>query len=367
MSSEGRHAASGFVGAAVVPHAPQMLSLPKSEDAAQVARVRAVMQQIGDAFRAMQPDLVVIIGNDHGDDFILRSVPAFMIHCGPRAAGRDGHHGHWAVDGESGLALVRALQDEGFDPAFTLDAPLGTFFTIPIEFMGWTRDTPVLPLFVNSYVPPQPSPERCFAFGQALARAMRHIGKRAVLIASGGMSHYPGTAVYAEPGPDNHADRKIFENIANGNLRSLLSLDENVLDATGNIELRAWLILAGVVGERRPQVTSFEPTWHHNYGTMGWTDLSPQPAPRLWYTAHPTRRVELARALHALRTEESAARAWLADAQAFGTRFDLTPEEAAALAAMDEVVMRDQMGMHALLTSGALRHLDRVRKTIGTA
>ena len=267
----------------------------------------------------------------------------------------------------AGLALVRALQDEGFDPAFTLDAPLGTFFTIPIEFMGWTRDTPVLPLFVNSYVPPQPSPERCFAFGQALARAMRHIGKRAVLIASGGMSHYPGTAVYAEPGPDNHADRKIFENIANGNLRSLLSLDENVLDATGNIELRSWLILAGVVGERRPQVTSFEPTWHHNYGTMGWTDLSPQPAPRLWYTAHPTRRVELARALHALRTEESAARAWLADAQAFGTRFDLTPEEAAALAAMDEVVMRDQMGMHALLTSGALRHLDRVRKTIGTA
>jgi len=362
MSTGQAHGAGGFIGAAVVPHAPQMLSLPKSEDAAQVARVRAVMLQIGEAFRAMQPDLVVVIGNDHGDDFILRSVPAFMVHCGPRAAGRDGHRGHWAVDGESGYALLRALQDEGFDPAFTLDAPLGTFFTIPIEFMGWTRETPVLPLFVNSYVPPQPSPERCFAFGQGLARAMRHIGKRAVLVASGGMSHYPGTTVYAEPGPDDQADEKIFASIAGGNLRSLLSLDENVLDATGNIELRSWLILAGVVGERRPQFTSFEPTWHHNYGTMGWTDLSPQAAPKLWYTAHSPQRVELSRALHALRTEEAAARAWLADPRAFAAAFDLAPDEAAALAAMDETVMRDHMGIHALLTSGALRHLDRVRQ-----
>lgn len=353
---------AGFVGAAAVAHAPQMLSLPDSEDAQQVARVRATMLAIGEAMRAQRPDLVIVIGNDHGDDFILRAVPAFMFHCGDRAEGRDAHRGSWAVDGTSGLALLRAMQEEGFDPAFTMDAPLGTYFTIPIEFMGFARGVPVLPLFVNSYVPPQPAPERCLAFGQALARAVKRLGRRAVLIASGGMSHYPGTSVYADPGPDDATDRALFERIAQGNLRAMLALDEHALDATGNIELRSWLILAGVVGERKPQVATFESNWHHNYGTFGWTDLAPQPPPRLWYGAHPVRRVALARALHLLRTDESAALAWLADAAAFAARHELAPDEAAALTAMDEETLRDGMGIHALLTSGAVRTINRLRK-----
>ena len=353
----------GFVGAAAVPHAPQMLSLPKSEDHDQVARVRKAMFGIGEAMRAEKPDLVIVIGNDHGDDFILRSVPAFMFHCGPRAVGRDGHAGHWAVDGEAGYELLRAMQDEGFDPAFTLDAPIGTFFTIPVEFMGWSKETPVLPLFVNSYVPPQPSPERCFAFGQALARAVERMGRRAVLIASGGLSHYPGTAVYSDPGPDLKADTEIFERIRGGNLRHLLSMDAAALDATGNIELRSWLILAGIVGDRKPQVASLEPNWHHTYGTFGWTDLKPKPPARLWYPANPTRRAELARALHALRTDEDAGRAFLADAAGFAARWDLAEDERAALIAMDEKAMRDAMGIHALLTSGAARGLDKLRKS----
>ncbi len=354
---------SGFVGAAVVPHAPQMLSLPPSEDAEQVKRVRDVMMQIGNDLRAKNPDMVIVIGNDHGDDFILRSIPAFMFHCGEVAEGRDGHHGKWAVNGASGYSLLRAMQEEGFDPAFTLDAPLGTYFTIPIEFMGWSRDTEVVPLFVNSYVPPQPSPERCMAFGQALSRAVQRLGKRAVLIASGGMSHYPGTSRYADPGPDDLADQKIFDNVSSGNLRSLLSLDENELDFTGNIELRSWLILAGVVGQRRPQYASFETNWHHNYGTFGWTDFSPSPLQKLWYTEHQTHRVELARALHSIRTDEVAARSWLSDSHAYAASFNLTPDEANALRAMDEVAMRDKLGIHALLTSGAIRHLAKISKT----
>jgi len=353
---------AGFVGAAAVPHAPQMLSLPRSEDAAQVARVRAAMQRIGDGFRAQRPDLVIVIGNDHGDDFIVRSVPAFMFHCGPRAAGRDGHGGHWAVDGEAGYRLVELMQDEGFDPAFTLDAQLGTFFTIPIEFMGWSRETSVLPLFVNSYVPPQPSAARCFAFGQALSRAVVRMGRRAVLVASGGLSHYPGTAAYAEPGPHNATDEKIVERISAGNLRHLLSLDEAALDATGNIELRSWLILAGVVGERRPDVVSYEPNWHHNYGTFGWTSLGALPAPKLYYTPNPTRRAELARALYALRTDVSAARAWLAGPAAFAAGYALAADERAALAILDEAQMRDVFGIHALLTSGAIRHVEKLKK-----
>jgi hypothetical protein len=93
--------------------------------------------------------VVIVISNAHCDDFVVRCVPAFAIHCGARAQGSGGHRGWWPIDGAAGYALVRELLDLGFDPAFTLDAGLGTAFTIPLEFCGYPRKTPFLPVFVN--------------------------------------------------------------------------------------------------------------------------------------------------------------------------------------------------------------------------
>jgi len=358
------HSRFGVCAAAAVPHAPQMLSLPASEDAAQVARVRETMHRLGAAMRAQEPDLVIVIANDHGDDFILRSVPAFMIHCGSSADGRDGHAGRWQVDGEAGYRLLEGLQDEGFDPAFTLDAPLGTYFTIPVEFMGWDRQTPILPLFVNSYVPPQPSGLRCHAFGQALQRVLQRQGRRAVLVASGGLSHYPGTAAYRDPGPDLETDRRIFQACQSGNLLHLLSLDDRELDRSGNIELRSWQILAGAIGQARPDISLLEPNWHHTYAVLGWTRLGKPPAAGpLNYDRIPSTRVELARALHCLRTDSVACRHFIDAPAAFADRFALDAEERALLIAMDEAALRDRCGVHALLTSGAVRRLTALRRT----
>src|SRR5438067_1536969 len=249
-SSNAINSRPGIVGAAIVPHAPQFLTLPETEDHAQVARVNRAMRDIGDRFRALDPDLLIVISNAHCDDFVVRCVPAFAVHCGVRAAGSGGHSGWWPIDGEAGYALVQELLDVGFDPAFTLDAALGTAFTIPLEFCGYPRETPFLPIFVNAYVPPQPAPERCFAFGQALARALERMGRRAVILASGGLSHYPGTPLY--PHPDLDTDRVIFERLAAGNLRYLLSLDAAALDKSGNVEWRSLQILAGAIGDRKP-------------------------------------------------------------------------------------------------------------------
>src|SRR6266851_3663285 len=107
----------GIVGAAIVPHAPQFLTLPETEDKAQVARVNAAMREIGDKFRALDPDLVIVISNAHCDDFVVRCVPPFAIHCGARAEGSGRHSGWWPIDGAAGHGLVRELLDGGFDPA----------------------------------------------------------------------------------------------------------------------------------------------------------------------------------------------------------------------------------------------------------
>jgi len=337
----------GIVGAAIVPHAPQFLTLPETEDKAQVARVNAAMHQIGEQFRALDPDLVIVISNAHCDDFVVRCVPAFALHCGARAQGSGRHSGWWPIDGAAGYALVKELLDAGFDPAFTLDAALGTAFTIPLDFCGYRRETPFLPVFVNAYVPPQPTPERCFAFGRALARALERLGRRAVVLASGGLSHYPGTPLY--PHPDLATDRIIFERLAAGNLCYLLSLDAAALDRTGNVECRALQILAGAIGDRPPQVSLFEPSWHHIYAVVGWTDLAPAAAATPHYPATEPARSALAAAIFALVSDPAAREQFHRDRGGFAARFELPADEGTALAALDRDALRERFRINPML------------------
>ena len=53
------------------------------------------------------------------------------------------------------------------------------------------RPLPALPKFDD--VPPADLTE---AFGKALARCLERMGRRAVVIVSGGLSHYPATPMY---------------------------------------------------------------------------------------------------------------------------------------------------------------------------
>lgn len=348
----------GIVGVAAVPHAPQLLSMPDTEDRDQVGRVRAALAALGARLRALEPDCVIVLSNDHGDHFVTHSIAPFCVHAAERADGMHGHRGDWTLDVSSAYPLVRAMGEEGFDLAFTLDAKIPTSFTIPYEFMGFDRDMPMTAIFLNAYVPPQPSPLRCHAFGHALARALGRMGRRAILIASGGLSHYPGTVHY--PNPDVNTDREIFEQMKLGNLEHLLAYGEDALDATGNVELRMTLAGAGAIaaaGARKPFLAEFEPSWHHTYAMLGWDLAEPVAGKPLIYPALPPSRVALVRAVHTLRVDGTAARRFLEDPAAYCDGFALAAEEREALVVSDFDALRDRFGIHALLTAGALAQL----------
>src|SRR5262249_53234511 len=125
--------------------------------------------------------------------------------------------------------------------------------------------------YVNAYLPPQPTMERCYA---AVARTVTSLGLKTVILSSGGMSHFPGTDRYANP--ELSWDRRVLEKLAAGNLKALIGFDEAELDQTGNIELRCWACAAGALGERKPEVVSMDPSWHHNYASLGWIGADAQ-------------------------------------------------------------------------------------------
>ena len=349
---------AGIVGGVCMAHAPQFFTLPETEDKATVARIMDLAAENGARLKALKPDVTICIANDHANQFLLHCVPSFTFHRGKRAegafAGRD--YG-FDVASDVSTGLIRYLQDEGFDPAFSSNMKLDYSFGIPLTFLG--VEGPIIPLYVNAYVPPQPRMERCYALGQAMARGLKAQGVRAVVACSGGLSHFPGTDRYSEP--DIEFDRKLMAEMETGNLRWLLSLDEKRLDDTGNIELRCWGVAAGLLGERKPDMASLDPSWHHNYATLAWwaEHEAAEDAPH-YPAVHPDR-VALTEALYRLANDAEERRRFLAGPEAWAAGLEISAEERAALVDLDEKGLT-ALGVHPFMPFMARLQLNEMKK-----
>ncbi|HEV3373531.1 MAG TPA: hypothetical protein VG145_13360 [Xanthobacteraceae bacterium] len=347
---------SSVIGGAMLPHAPQFFTMPETEDKANVEHVRAVAADIGNRLRALEPDLWIIFSNDHAEQFFHQAAPPFTIHVGGEASGEfAGRKFHWKIPSEISFELVRALYRQNFDPAFSSTAKIDYAIGIPLTHIGHTG--PVLPIYVNAYLPPQPTMERCYAFGQAVARTVTAMGLKTVILSSGGMSHFPGTDRYAKP--ELAWDKRVLEKLAAGNLKSLIGYDEAELDDTGNIELRCWACAAGALGERRPDIVSLDPSWHHNYASLAWIDpAAGAQAPH--YPAIKPELVALTSALHGLAHDAQQRAQYVADAGAYADRFALPPDQREALIRLDLPAMV-KMGAHPLVPFLAQMQIQRLR------
>jgi 2,3-dihydroxyphenylpropionate 1,2-dioxygenase len=348
----------GVVGGALVPHAPQFFSLPDTEDKAIVDRVRVALGEVGARLAALEPDLWIVIANDHANQFLLHCTPPFCFHLGAEVAGSFvGRDFRFRIDSAAAMKLMLHMQQEGFDPAFTNNADIDYAFGIPLTFLGVAA--PIVPLYVNSYVPPQPSMLRCFTFGTALARGVAAAGLRAVVIASGGMSHFPGTERYSRP--EVEFDRRLFDIMKSGNLRHLLALEERLLDDMGNVELRSWAIAAGMLGERKPDIAAFEPSWHHTYATLAWDAAPVRRDDPLHYPPIYPERVRLTQLLYRLANDPAERTRYLGDPRAYAAAADLARDEEIALAALDQGRIL-ALGIHPLVFFLAHMQIDHERR-----
>jgi 2,3-dihydroxyphenylpropionate 1,2-dioxygenase len=244
---------------------------------------------------------------------------------------------------------------QNFDPAFTSTARIDYAIGIPLTHLGVTD--PVLPIFVNAYLPPQPTMERCYQFGQAIARTVTQLGLKTVILSSGGMSHFPGTDRYSNP--ELAWDNKVLEKLATGNLKSLIGYDETELDDTGNIELRCWACAAGALGERKPDIVSMDPSWHHNYASLAWFG-GENKQKEAHYPSIKPELVELISALHGLAHEEQNRQQYMKDAAAYADKFKLSSDQREALIKLD-VPHIVKMGAHPLVPFLANMQIQRLR------
>jgi 2,3-dihydroxyphenylpropionate 1,2-dioxygenase len=125
--------------------------------------------------------------------------------------------------------------------------------------------------------------------------------------------------------------------------------------------LRCWAAAAGALGERRPDVAALEPSWHHNYASLGFFTPPPDgPGPH--YPSIKPELVELTTALHGLAHDENRRAEYLADAAAFAGRFRLTPPQRDALLGLD-IRALVALGIHPLVAFLANMQVERQRNT----
>jgi aromatic ring-opening dioxygenase catalytic subunit (LigB family) len=257
-----------IVAAVGTCHTPYMFTRPPDEDPAQLEQAGRAMQELGKTLDESKPDVILFFGADHVETFSVTCVPSFAIIAGNRAmarfAGREHTlpiHRDMAED-----ILNKLVVDHQFDMAYSEDAELGHAFSIPFEYVIGKRPIPVIPFFTNVYVPPLPTPRRCEALGRAIAEIVKGRKERVAIIASGGMSHFPGTSKYLHPEFD--FDRWLVSQFEAGRPDALLNMTGTQLDEVGNTELLNWAVMFGAVGSLEGELIDYIPTWHHGLAMM---------------------------------------------------------------------------------------------------
>jgi 3-O-methylgallate 3,4-dioxygenase len=228
------------------------------------AAMRHVRQTLGEA----RLDALVVLGDDQNESYREDCRPAFAIYFGDTIRNGNAQHAtyshfpDWYIQNRKGffepeaprdypvhstlaVHLIESLMDAGFDTASSKSLPEGegeghAIAYVHRQVMEAGRPVPVVPIFLNTYYPPnQPRPQRCYDFGQALRAAIeRFAGKERIgILASGGLSHFL---------VDEDFDRAILKACADRDAAFLKSLPRNKLNA-GSSEILNWVAVAGAV------------------------------------------------------------------------------------------------------------------------
>lgn len=143
-----------------------------------------------------QPDVAVVIHNDHGLNFFPDKMPTFAIGTAAEYRNADAGDGLPPHAGDPALSrhLIESLVGEEFDILSCQEMLVDHAFTQPLELL-WPGRHPCpvrsVPVCINTLQHPLPTPARCFKLGRAIGRAIEswQSDARVLVIGTGGLSH----------------------------------------------------------------------------------------------------------------------------------------------------------------------------------
>ena len=216
-----------------------------------------------DWLRRNRPDVVFLVFNDHATAFSLDLIPTFAIGTAARYEPADEGWGPRPVPpvmGHPELAahIAQSVIQEDFDLTIVNRMDVDHGLTVPLSLMCGRQDAQagawpfqVIPFAVNVVQYPVPSGRRCFALGQALARAVASFDEdlNVQVWGTGGMSHQlqgPRAGLINREWDNRFLDRLVEEPAQLAQVPHI----EYVREAgSEGIELVMWLIARGAMAD----------------------------------------------------------------------------------------------------------------------
>jgi len=256
-------------------------------------RNQAALERLQEVWREHAIDVVLVVGDDQRELFI-EQIPSLAIYTGAEMydlpsdlerlppslkKANWGWHGtepeSYPVAPAFATHLVTSLMGAGFDVAQINAQPagrsIGHAFTFIRRRIMRERCVPMVPVFVNTYFPPnQPTAARCVALGQALRRAVTEWPHdlKVCVVGSGGLSHF----LVDEP-----FDRRVLDALMTNDLEELAGIEQAEL-TSGTSEVRNWIVVAAALtDEYTPHLVDYIPIYRSLAGTgigtafMVWT------------------------------------------------------------------------------------------------
>ena len=247
---------------------------------------------LGKVLRRAELDTLVIVGDDQKELYHDDHMPAVLVYRGEtianvpnrttqsmdpdvawrpdwarRASARyyeENETRHYPVHAKLANHLIVGLIDREFDVATANALPDGegeghAFGFVHQRIMKGTT-IPVVPVFLNTYYPPnQPSPRRCYKLGQAIREAIEGYPEslRVGIVASGGLSHFT---------IDETLDGNVIRALREKDADALQSLPREQLNS-GNSEIRNWICAAGALEHLDLKWVQYAPGYRTLAGT----------------------------------------------------------------------------------------------------
>ena len=147
----------------------------------------------------VDPDIAIVVYNDHGLNFFLNNVPTFALGCADKYENADEGWGlatlaSFEGDAQFSWHLAESIVSQDFDLATCQEMLVDHGFIVPMALM-WRHlpEWPVkgIPFAVNTVQHPIPSARRCFELGRALRTAIESYPEdlKVVIFGTGGLSH----------------------------------------------------------------------------------------------------------------------------------------------------------------------------------
>ena len=266
-----------MIGAIIVPHPPLIVpSVGRGQERevqTTIDAYRAAVGQVAD----WSPE-VLIVTSPH----CVMYTDYFHISPGKGASGDMSAFGAPQTrltveyDGELRDEVIRQAEAAGIragtlgerDPSLDY----GTF--LPLYFLQKAgMNCPILRIGLSGF-----SPLEHYRLGQCIAKAVDKLGRRAVFVASGDLSHKlrdDGPYGYAPEGPV--FDRRVTQAMADGDFLQFLTMDPGLCDRAAECGLRSFQIMAGVLDGLAvdAKLFSYEGTTGVGYGVATFAVIGP--------------------------------------------------------------------------------------------